>query len=106
MYAFIGLPISKDYVVKQCEELFFQNALIDNLIIDVAMPMPSSKIMVWKRALHTYVHVYTYTPKYIPSICGCRDVHGASPSGSFGTAEGSMFDPLGGAALAYTRTDG
>ena len=28
--------------------------------INVSIPMPSSEVMFWKRALHKYVHVYTY----------------------------------------------
>ena len=39
----------------------FQNALSDNPKIDVAMPMPSSEIIFWKRILHKYVDIYAYT---------------------------------------------
>ena len=38
----------------------FQNALSANPKVDVAMPMPSSEIIFWKRTLHTYVHTYAY----------------------------------------------
>ena len=32
----------------------------DKRKIEVAMPMPSSKVMFWKRALHKYIHTYPY----------------------------------------------
>ena len=36
----------------------FQNTLNTNPKIDVALQMPSSEIMILKRALHKYVHIY------------------------------------------------
>ena len=38
----------------------FRNTLSANPKIDVAMSMPSSKILFWKRAFHKYVHIYAY----------------------------------------------
>ena len=41
----------------------FQSVLSTSPKIDAAMPMSSSEIMFWKRALHNYVHIY------IKNIC-------------------------------------
>ena len=43
----------------------FQNTISANPKIEFAMPMPSSKIMFWKTALHKYAHIYAYIYIYI-----------------------------------------
>ena len=53
------------------DELFYKNALSANLRIDVALPMPSSEIIFWKRALHKYVgkicmRIYTHVKSCFP----------------------------------------
>ena len=36
----------------------FQNTISVNLKIELAMAMPSSEIMFWKRSLQKYLHTY------------------------------------------------
>ena len=42
-------------VCRLNKELFFQNALGANPKMEIAMPMPSLEIVIWKRALHIYI---------------------------------------------------
>ena len=48
------------YMIMYIRRALFQNVLSTNPQIEVAMAMPLSKIMFWKRALHTYVHKYAF----------------------------------------------
>ena len=45
-------------LMRQNWRALFQNVLSANPKIEVAMAMPSSKIMLWKGAVHKYVHIY------------------------------------------------
>ena len=45
----------------------FQKALSANPKIDVVMPLPSSEIVFWKRALHKQVHIYICEKLFIES---------------------------------------
>ena len=53
------------YIYIHTWRALFLNVLIVNPKIEVAMAMPSSEIMFWRKALHKYVYIYTYIYSYV-----------------------------------------